>query len=110
MASSQSTVDFILDQMAAAGAVTAKKMFGEYGLYLDGRMFGMVCDDNLFVKPTAAGKRVFPAEAMGVPYPGAKPCYQIPPERWEDLDWLSQLAAATAAALPLPAKKGRKLV
>jgi TfoX/Sxy family transcriptional regulator of competence genes len=29
MASKQSTVDFIVEQMAAAGTVTAKKMFGE---------------------------------------------------------------------------------
>ena len=37
MASKQSTVDFLLDQFAGAGAVSAKKMFGEYGVYLDGK-------------------------------------------------------------------------
>ncbi|RYD21729.1 MAG: response regulator, partial [Spirochaetia bacterium] len=29
---------------------------GEYGLYLDGRLVALVCDDQLFVKPTVAGR------------------------------------------------------
>jgi DNA transformation protein len=37
MSSQQSTVDFILDQISAAGDVSAKKMFGEYGLYCNGK-------------------------------------------------------------------------
>ena len=42
MGSQQSTVDFVLDQMSAAGAVSAKKMFGEYGVYLDEKMVALV--------------------------------------------------------------------
>jgi TfoX/Sxy family transcriptional regulator of competence genes len=56
MASKQGTVDFILEQIAAAGTVSAKKMFGEYALYCDGKMVALVCDDQLFVKITEAGK------------------------------------------------------
>ena len=52
MASQQSTVDFLLDQMAGAGALVAKKMFGETGLYCDGKMFAIVADDQLYIKPT----------------------------------------------------------
>ena len=54
MGSQQSTIDFVLDQMSAAGAVSAKKMFGEYGVYLDEKMVALVCDDVLFIKPTGA--------------------------------------------------------
>ncbi len=32
MASDQGFVDFILDQIENAGEITAKKMFGEYGI------------------------------------------------------------------------------
>ncbi|MEI8283060.1 MAG: TfoX/Sxy family protein, partial [Armatimonadota bacterium] len=42
MATQQSTVDQLLVHLSAAGDVTAKKMFGEYGIYFDGKMFGMV--------------------------------------------------------------------
>lgn len=51
MATQRRTVDFLLEQVTGAGAVTAKPMFGEYGVYVDGKMIGSVCDDQLFVKP-----------------------------------------------------------
>ena len=41
MASNKTTVDFILDQIAAAGAVSAKKMFGEYGIYCDAKIVAL---------------------------------------------------------------------
>jgi TfoX/Sxy family transcriptional regulator of competence genes len=43
MSSQQSTVDFIVEQMAKAGAVSARKMFGDYGIYCDGKMVALVC-------------------------------------------------------------------
>ncbi len=55
MASSKETIDFLLEQMAGAGTITARKMFGEYGMYCDGKIMALVCDDELFVKrPTPA--------------------------------------------------------
>ena len=30
-------------------------MFGEYGIYRNGKMAALVCDDLLYVQPTAAG-------------------------------------------------------
>ena len=39
MASKQGTADYILEQLAGAGTVTAKKMFGEYGVYCDGKPY-----------------------------------------------------------------------
>lgn len=55
MATQQRTIDFLLEQVISAGAVDAKPMFGEYGVYVDGKMIGSVCDDQLFVKPTPSG-------------------------------------------------------
>ncbi len=98
MGSKQSTVDFLLEQMAGAGAVSAKKMFGEYGLYCDGKMVGLICDDQLFIKPTAAGNAFAGALPEGCPYPGAKPCLLIPGGKWEDREWLAQLVQISAAA------------
>lgn len=108
MASKQSTVDFIVDQMAAAGPVSYKKMFGEYGVYLDGKMFALVCDDQLFLRPTAAGRSLLGTPAEGQPYPGAKPHFLIAGELLDDHDLLSRLARATAAELPVPKPKQPK--
>jgi hypothetical protein len=56
LATKQSTVDYILDQLVSAGSISARKMFGEYALYCDGKVVGLVCDDTLYVKITDHGK------------------------------------------------------
>ena len=108
MATRQSTVDYLLDQCSGAGEVSAKKMFGEYGVYLQGKMFAMVCDDRLFLKPTDAGRALLAEPVEAPPYPGAKPCFLVPEDAWDDRDLLSALAKATADALPLPREKKKK--
>jgi TfoX/Sxy family transcriptional regulator of competence genes len=107
MSSQQSTVDFIVEQMAKAGAVSARKMFGEYGIYCDEKMVALVCDEQLFVKPTAAGRALIGEVTEGAPYKGAKPCFVIPPDKWDDDEWLAQLIRVSTAALPTPVKKRR---
>ena len=89
----------------SAGTVTARKMFGEYGIYCDGKIVALVCDDKLFVKPTAAGK-AFAGKVDEVPaYSGAKPSLLVAPDKWDDREWLSGLIRITAAELPAPKKK-----
>jgi len=102
MATRQSTVDFLLEQMVGAGAVSARKMFGEYGVFLDSKMVAIIGDEQLFVKMTAPGKEFAGGVEEAAPYPGAKPCLLIDGERWEDRKFLSQLIGLTAAHLPAP--------
>lgn len=80
-------------------------MFGEYGLYLNGRMFALVCDDQLYIKLTPPGRDYAPDLSEGVPYPGAKPCLLVTGDRWDDADWMAELSRVTAAAVPLPKPK-----
>ena len=105
MSSQQKTVDYILEQSAAAGTMTAKKMFGEYGLYCDGKVMAFVCDDQLFIKPTEAG-RAYLGEVVEAPaYPGSKLYFLIDGDRWDDADWLAGLVKVTADAQPAPKPK-----
>jgi TfoX/Sxy family transcriptional regulator of competence genes len=105
--SQQSTVNYIIEQISKAGAVSARKMFGEYGIYCDGKMVALVCDDQLFVKPTLAGRAYLTEVTEGAPYKGAKPCFLIPGEQWDDAEWLAKLFRISAAELPSPVKKRR---
>lgn len=41
---------FLLESLEQLGTVTARAMFGGYGLYLEGRMFGLVAEDELYLK------------------------------------------------------------
>jgi TfoX/Sxy family transcriptional regulator of competence genes len=108
MASKQSTVDYILEQIAGAGIVSARKMFGEYAIYYDAKVVALVCDDQLFIKPTKAGKEFINNYIEGFPYPGAKSYLLISGELWEDSDWLTELVQITAMELPIPKKKSKR--
>ena len=49
-----SNIQFVADQCSEAGEITSRKMFGDYGIYCDGKIVGLVCDDCFFLKPTDA--------------------------------------------------------
>ncbi len=105
MTTKKSTIDYLLEQLADAGIVSARKMFGEYALYCDGKVVALVCDDELYVKPTKVGKEIIDNVQEAPPYPGAKPYYLITGDQWEDADWLADLIRLSAAELPLPKPK-----
>lgn len=107
MASDPEFVEFIVDQFDSDCGVTSKKMFGEYGLFSQGKMFAMVCDDRLLFKRTEAGEAHIGDVVLAEPYPGAKPIFLIE-DQVEDGPWLSELARITARELPLPKKRKRK--
>lgn len=43
-------VDYVVELMAGWAEVSARKMFGGYGLYREGLMFALIVDDELFFK------------------------------------------------------------
>lgn len=102
MATQKRTVDFLLEQAIGAGTVSTMPMFGEYGVYVDGKMIGSICDDQLYVKPTASGRLHAQPVPEASPYPGAKPHLLIETDRWDDAEWLGNLLRVTAAELPTP--------
>jgi TfoX/Sxy family transcriptional regulator of competence genes len=95
-------MDYLLDQLSSAGPVSGRRMFGEYCLYYDGRPVGLVCDGQLFLKPTEPGLALMQEKTYGAPFPGAKPHLLVQPDLWEDKNWLGNLVRATAHALPPP--------
>jgi TfoX/Sxy family transcriptional regulator of competence genes len=107
MASDQKFLDYILDQIDSGGHVTCKKMFGEYGLYFGDKLFGLVCDNKLFIKPTLSGRQFIDNVVEASPYPGAKPSFLIS-EKLDDRDWLKKLVAITVKELPEPKPKLKK--
>ncbi len=108
MASSAQTAEFVMNQLAEAGVTDCKKMFGEYGIYLDGKVVAMICDDNLYVKPTEAGKQYIGEPEYAPPYPGAKDYFIISEDLWEDAPWLCELIRITAPEIAPPKKKKAK--
>lgn len=106
MSSEIGFVEYVCSQISGAGIATYKKMFGEYGVYLNGKIIGLICDDQFFLKITDAGRK-FIRESIEAPaYPGSKPFFLI--EDLEDRDYLSALISATYNELPEPQLKIKK--
>jgi len=104
MASDLDFVEFVVDQIENAGAIAYRKMFGEYALYCEGKVVALICDNQLFVKPTEAGRLFIGNVVEAPPYPGAKLSFLIE-EQFEDKDWISNLIKLTEKELPEPKPK-----
>lgn len=106
MSTSTSTIDFLLDQLSSLSSIRARKMFGEYALYLHEKVVALVCDNHLFVKMTDSGEAFLEGDVEKAPaYPGSKPYLKIPESILEDRERLRELMMRTEQALPEVKKK-----
>ena len=103
MASNADFVQYIVDQCSGAGEIVAKKMFGDYGIYCNGKIFGLICDDRFYLKPTEAGRALLRKEELRPPYDSAKDYFYIADV--DNRDYLSSLVRETYKALPEPKKR-----
>ncbi len=106
MASSPEFVVFIAGQLKESGDILCRKMFGEYGIYRNGKIFGLICDDTLFIKITDAGKNIDPPLPEAPPYEGSKNYYLI--EDVENREFLTEFVVETCKYLPEPKPKRGK--
>ena len=104
MATDKEFITYLLDMLSPVGNLSAKSMFGEYGLYFDEKIIGLVCDNQLFLKITDTGRAVLGEEAVEAPaYPGSKPYFLI--ESLEDSDFMTQLIHKSWQELPFKKSK-----
>ena len=101
MSSDLDFVKFVTEQMRRAGDISFRKMFGEYAVYCDGKVVALICDNQLFVKPTKGGRAFIGEVSEAPPYPGAS-MYFLIDDSFEDDEWISDLISITARELPPP--------
>jgi len=106
VASNLEYVEYVCGQISGAGNIAYKKMFGEYCIYCDGKVIGDICDNQFFVKKTAAGSSVIPDCEEAAPYKGAKLHLLI--ESVDDRELMAKLISATFKELPAPRVKKKK--
>jgi TfoX/Sxy family transcriptional regulator of competence genes len=109
MASDLDFVEYVCDQISAAGRIAFRKMFGEYAIYCEDKVVALVCDNQFFVKPTAGGRVVVGDVAEAPPYPGAK-LYWLIGDRLDEREWIANLIRITERELPPPKPKKPKRV
>jgi TfoX/Sxy family transcriptional regulator of competence genes len=106
MGTQAQTITYLLDSLAPL-PLSARKMFGEYALYLDGKVVALVCDDQLFLKPTPGAQAALPNCTQGHPYPGAK-LHLLVTDALDDPDPVMNALKAIAAETPAPKPKKPK--
>lgn len=103
MACNADFIQYIVDQCSGAGEIAARKMMGDYCLYCDGVLFGLLCDDNFYLKVTEPGRALLKEVVLRPPYEGAKDYFYI--SDVDDAEYLTALIRATLPALPKPKAK-----
>ena len=106
MSSRLATVQFICDQAGLGERLTWRKMFGEYALYVEGKIVALVCDDQLFLKPTPEGRTHVGSVPEASPYPGCKP-FLLLSALLDEPERLSAALVITARALPAAKAKAK---
>ena len=107
MASDPEFLQYVTEQLSGVYGLSHRKMFGEYALYMGRKVVALVCDDQLFLKPTAAGRALIEQPTEAPPFPGAKP-YLLIDAALDDRDLLAELFRATERELPEPKPKKTK--
>ena len=103
MACSSDFIEFVSSQIATAGTVRYRRMFGEYMIYVDEKPVIIVCDDIPYVKEHEVIKSMILSAERGFPYEGAKEHYILDVSR---SDFAVKVVKVLAEVLPFP--KSRK--
>ena len=106
MACNADFVQFIVDQCSGAGDITVRKMMGDYCIYCNGVLFGLICDNNFYVKVTEAGEAVLEEVELRQPYEGAKDYFYV--GNVDNRDYLEDIVKATLPELVSPKARSRK--
>ena len=112
MGTRQSTVDVLLDQLAAAGNLTTRRMFGQFCLYLEATPVAFIFDDQFFVRATDAGRAIVPDAIDAPPFPGARDWLLVATDRADERgerERLCNLLRATRDARPPFVPKKRRV-
>lgn len=106
--------DFVLDQLAPLGEVTAKHMFGGFGLYHADAFFGVLDGTRMYLRVDDANRPEFETRGMGpfeyAPGQVMRGYFEVPPEVLDDDAELSRWSrdAVEASRRAAAKKKPRK--
>lgn len=103
MSSSIEFVNYVMDQIRESGEMRARKMFGEYMIYVNEKPIVLVCDNTAFVKILPETQAVL--KETGLPYEGAKPHFIL---NIDDSRQSTEVVSILEKITPLPKPKKKK--
>jgi hypothetical protein len=105
MATQKETAEFILQKLRGPARFTVRAMFGEYALYVDGKVAAFICDDLLYVKIIPASQELEAICEKGHPFPGARLHYLVDEGQLSTIQNLPGILISVANAAPAKKKK-----
>ena len=105
MACTPGFIEYVCEQIAGAGEIRSRKMFGEYMVYVNDKPILLVCDNTVFVKQLDCLKAEMKNAAVGTPYPGARLHYILD---IDDTAFSKEIVRILEAITPLPKPRKKK--
>lgn len=102
MSCSNEFIDFIQDVLSDIGDVRAKKMFGDWMIYVDEKPVVLACDDMAYVKKLPEITDLMEEAECGVPYEGAREHYIL---EMEQQSHVRDVVQKLVEVIPTPKKK-----
>lgn len=99
MATTRAYMDYVLERIPHLWPVRARKMFGEYMIYLNEKPAILVCDNTVFVKKLPELQDLLADAPVGLPYEGTREHYILD---LDDAAKAEQVLTVLASVLPLP--------
>ena len=99
--------EYAREALSAAGDIVIKSMMGGYLVYLNGKLIGGICDNELFLKRSPTSDRLLTASELRYPYEGSKTLMHVF-DRFEDTDLIAGLLEGMYAELPEKKQKKAK--
>ena len=91
--------EYVRERFSTAGDIVIKAMMGGYLVYLNGKLIGDICDNELFLKRTPTSDRLLADSELRYPYEGSKTRMHVF-DKFEDADLIAELLEGMAAELP----------
>jgi len=117
MASDQAFCDHVTSRLTPMGPVVGRRMFGGFGIFMDGLMFGLIADDTFYLKVDDDNRPAFeeagsaPFSYMGRNRPIELSYWRVPEPVYDDpetlLAWSAE-ALAVARRAKKPARKAHR--
>ena len=64
--------EYVRESFSAAGDIVIRHMMGGYLVYLNGKLIGDICDNELFLKRTPTSDRLLADSELRYPHKGSK--------------------------------------
>ncbi len=107
MATSKEYALFVENQFRGLEGFTLKRMFGEYGMYLQGRVLGFLADEQILLQSTPTAMRLLPEAERRELFPGSKLFIVFPDEGNSQLLKSVSMAMLEELEFPKPRKSAR---